>query len=479
MLFSSLIFVSLFFPLFFALYYLLPKRSLKNALLLVFSLFFYAWGRVVYLPLILAASLIGWGGGLAIGRFREKNRNGCAKASLIVSLVLLLGLLGVFKYAGFFVENLNLIAHLELPVPEIVLPIGISFYTFQILSYVADVYRGDVAAQKNLGLVMVYLCAFPQLIAGPVVRYKTVEEELTRREVTRDDVYAGLRRFVTGLGKKVLIANVAAVAADGIFGYEPSSCGTVAAWIGALAYTIQIYFDFSGYSDMAIGMGRMMGFHYLENFNDPYTAVSVTDFWRRWHISMSSFFRDYVYIPLGGNRVSKPRWVFNIAVVWMLTGLWHGAAWTFVLWGVYYGVFLVLERLLWGKKIAGIPVLNRLYTLLIVVIGWVIFRSESLTYAFGMLRAMFGGYGLGSGTVTWGMILERSGVNVLFILAMIAGIVLSTGIGRRLAERREQLPVNRRTVWEIAACVLSAVVFVLSVVSIASGSYNPFIYFQF
>ncbi|MCR4905517.1 MAG: MBOAT family protein [Clostridiales bacterium] len=479
MLFSSLIFVSLFFPLFFALYYLLPKRSLKNALLLVFSLFFYAWGRVVYLPLILAASLIGWGGGLAIGRFREKNRNGCAKASLIVSLVLLLGLLGVFKYAGFFVENLNLLAHLELPVPEIVLPIGISFYTFQILSYVADVYRGDVAAQKNLGLVMVYLCAFPQLIAGPVVRYKTVEEELTGREVTRDDVYAGLRRFVTGLGKKVLIANVAAVAADGIFGYEPSSCGTVAAWIGALAYTIQIYFDFSGYSDMAIGMGRMMGFHYLENFNDPYTAVSVTDFWRRWHISMSSFFRDYVYIPLGGNRVSKPRWVFNIAVVWMLTGLWHGAAWTFVLWGVYYGVFLVLERLLWGKKIAGIPVLNRLYTLLIVVIGWVIFRSESLTYAFGMLRAMFGGYGLGSGTVTWGMILERSGVNVLFILAMIAGIVLSTGIGRRLAERREQLPVNRRTVWETAACVLSAIVFVLSVVSIASGSYNPFIYFQF
>ena len=321
MLFSSLIFVSLFFPLFFAIYYLLPKRSLKNALLLVFSLIFYAWGRVIYLPLILAASLIGWGGGVLIGASREKNQPGCAKASLIVSLVLLLGLLGVFKYAGFFVENLNLIARLELPVPEIVLPIGISFYTFQILSYVADVYRGEVAAQKNPGIVMVYLCAFPQLIAGPVVRYKTVEEELTGREVTRDDVYAGLRRFVTGLGKKVLIANVAAVAADGIFGYDPSSCGAVAAWIGALAYTIQIYFDFSGYSDMAIGMGRMMGFHYLENFNDPYTAVSVTDFWRRWHISMSSFFRDYVYIPLGGNRVSKPRWVLNIAVVWILTGL--------------------------------------------------------------------------------------------------------------------------------------------------------------
>ena len=479
MLFSSVIFVCAFFPLFFALYYLLPKRSLKNALLLVFSLIFYSWGRVVYLPLILAASLIGWGGGLAIGMFRDKKKPGLARASLVVSLVLLLGMLGVFKYAGFFVENLNLIARLDLPVPEIVLPIGISFYTFQILSYVADVYRGDVAAQKNPGIVMVYLCAFPQLIAGPVVRYKTVEEELTGREVTRDDVYAGLRRFVAGLGKKVLIANTAAVAADGIFGYDPSACGLIASWIGALAYTVQIYFDFSGYSDMAIGMGRMMGFHYLENFNDPYTATSVTDFWRRWHISMSSFFRDYVYIPLGGNRVSKLRWVFNIAVVWILTGLWHGAAWTFVVWGVYYGVLLILEKLLWGKRIAGIPVLRRFYTLLLVVIGWVVFRSESLTYAFGMLRAMFGGYGLGISNVTWGMILERSGVNGLFTLAMLAGIVLSTGIGRRLAEKREASAPKRRTALETLASVCSLVIFVLSVASLAAGSYNPFIYFQF
>ena len=479
MLFSSLIFVCAFFPLFFALYYLLPKRAFKNALLLIFSLIFYAWGRVVYLPLILAASLLGWGGSLAIQAFREKNRPGAAKASLVVSLVLLLGMLGVFKYAGFAVENLNRIAGLDLPLPAIELPIGISFYTFQILSYVADVYRGEVRAQRNPGIVMMYLCAFPQLIAGPVVRYKTVEGELTGREVSRDDVYAGLRRFVAGLGKKVLIANVAAVAADGIFGYDPSACGAVASWIGALAYTIQIYFDFSGYSDMAIGMGRMMGFHYLENFNDPYAATSVTDFWRRWHISMSSFFRDYVYIPLGGNRVSKPRWIFNIAVVWILTGLWHGAAWTFVLWGVYYGVLLILEKLLWGKKISEIPVLNRVYTLLIVVIGWVIFRAESISYAFGMLRAMFGGYGLGSGTVTWGMILERSGVNGLFILAMIAGIVLSAGIGRRMAEKREAAAPKRRAVLETAACVCSVAVFLLSVVSIAAGSYNPFIYFRF
>ena len=479
MLFSSLIFVCGFFPLFFALYYLLPKRSLRNALLLVFSLIFYAWGRVIYLPLILAASLIGWGGGLAIDTARRRGKTGWARASLVLSLVLLLGMLGVFKYAGFFVENLNLIARLDLPVPAIELPIGISFYTFQILSYVADVYRGEVGARKNPGIVMVYLCAFPQLIAGPVVRYKTVEEELTGREVTRDDVYEGLRRFVTGLGKKVLIANVAAVAADGIFGYDPSSCGAAAAWIGALAYTIQIYFDFSGYSDMAIGMGRMMGFHYLENFNDPYTAASVTDFWRRWHISMSSFFRDYVYIPLGGNRVSKPRWIFNIAVVWILTGLWHGAAWTFVLWGVYYGVLLVFDKLLRGKKIARIPVLNHICTLLIVVVGWVIFRSESLTHAFGMLRAMFGGYGMGSGAVTWWMILERSGVNGLFIIAMAAGIVLSTGVGRRLAEKRATCSPAARNALETAACVCSVVIFILSLASMASGSYNPFIYFRF
>ncbi len=479
MLFSSLIFVCAFFPLFFWLYYLMPDRRLKNALLLVFSLFFYAWGKVVYLPLILAASLIGWGGGRLIGAFRDRGKPGWARASLIVSLVLLLGLLGVFKYAGFFAENLNRIAGLTLPVPEIELPIGISFYTFQILSYVADVYRGEVKAQKNPGIVMVYLCAFPQLIAGPVVRYKTVEEELTGREVSLDDVYAGLRRFVAGLGKKVLIANVAAVVADGIFGYDPSSCGAVAAWVGALAYTIQIYFDFSGYSDMAIGMGRMMGFHYLENFNDPYTAVSVTDFWRRWHISMSSFFRDYVYIPLGGNRVSKPRWVFNIAVVWMLTGLWHGAAWTFVVWGIYYGVLLVLEKLLWGKAVERIPVVNRLYALLAVVIGWVIFRAETLSGAFGMIRAMFGGYGLGTGTVTWGMILERSEVNGIFILAMIAGIVLSAGVGKKLAGRCEKLEGKGRTAAETAACVFSVIVFLLSVVSIAAGSYNPFIYFQF
>ena len=479
MLFSSVIFVCAFFPLFFALYYLLPKRSLRNALLLVFSLIFYAWGRVVYLPLILLASLVGWGGGLAVGTFRDREKPGAARASLIVSAALLLGMLGVFKYAGFFVENLNLIAGLELPVPAFELPIGISFYTFQILSYVADVYRGEVKAQRNPGIVMVYLCAFPQLIAGPVVRYRTVEEELTGREVSRDDVYAGLRRFVAGLGKKVLIANLAAAAADGIFGYEPSSCGVIASWIGALAYTIQIYFDFSGYSDMAIGMGRMMGFHYLENFNDPYTAVSVTDFWRRWHISMSSFFRDYVYIPMGGNRVSKPRWVFNIAVVWILTGLWHGAAWTFVLWGVYYGLLLVLEKLLWGKRLSEIPVLNRVYTLLIVVIGWVLFRSESLSYAMEMLRAMFGGYGLGQGTVTWSMILERSSVNGLFLLAMLAGIVLSTGIGRRIADRSKDLAPKGRAVLESAACVCSVLVFLLSVVSLAAGSYNPFIYFRF
>ena len=479
MLFSSVPFICLFFPLFFLLYYLIRPLRGKNILLLVFSLIFYSWGRIVYLPLILAASLIGWLGGWMIGRCQKASRRGGEIASLVVSLALLLGMLGVFKYAGFFVENVNSLTGASLPVPKIELPIGISFYTFQILSYVVDVYRREVPAQKNLGIVMVYLCAFPQLIAGPVVRYKTVEAELTDRSVSLDDVYDGLRRFIIGLGKKVLIANTMAVAADGIFSFDPAACGLVTSWIGALAYTMQIYFDFSGYSDMAIGMGRMMGFHYLENFDHPYTAVSVTDFWRRWHISMSSFFRDYVYIPLGGNRVSKPRWIFNIAVVWMLTGLWHGAAWNFVLWGVYYGVLLVLEKLLWGKAIAKIPVLRRVYTLLIVVVGWVIFRSESIGGIGRMLYAMVGGYGLGQGSLTYVMILERAGVGGVFVIAFVAAILLSAGFGRTLGRWVREAAPKPRAAAEAVGCVLSLAVLVLSVASIASGSYNPFIYFQF
>ena len=480
MLFSSVVFVCAFFPLFFALYYVMPSRTAKNILLLVFSLIFYAWGKIVNLPLLIAAAFIGWAGGLAIDYFRRREMPVAVKTSLAVTVALLLGMLGAYKYLGFIAENINLLFGLDIAVPEIELPIGISFFTFQILSYVLDMYRKDVAAQKNFYIVAVYLCAFPQLIAGPVVRYSTVETELTEREVSLDDVYAGVRRFIVGLAKKVLIANTVATAADGIFSYDPASCGIVAAWIGALAYAVQIYFDFSGYSDMAIGMGRMMGFHYLENFDDPYTAVSVTDFWRRWHISMSTFFRDYVYIPLGGNRVSKPRWITNIFVVWALTGLWHGAAWNFVLWGVYFGALLVLEKLFWGKAIEKIPVARNLYTLLTVTVGWVLFRSETLADAMDRLYAMAGGYGLGTGKINYTIILERSNVGGMFIIAMAAGVVLSAGLGKWAAQKIDGITAAaKRSAVECVGCVLSFGLLLLSVASVASGAYNPFIYFQF
>ena len=484
MLFTSLIFICAFFPLFFLLYYILPNRRMKNIWLFVCSLFFYAWGEPLYMPLLPLSALIGWAFALLIDCFRKKGRRRAAKCSMTLGIAALLGMLVVFKYTGFFVENINRLIGSEIPAPAIELPIGISFFTFQILSYVVDVYRGDVKAQRNFGIVAVYLCAFPQLIAGPVVRYSTVEKELTERTVALDDVYAGVRRFVVGLGKKVLIANTAAVAADGIFSYDAASCGIIAAWCGALAYTIQIFFDFSGYSDMAIGMGRMMGFKYRENFNAPYTAVSVTDFWRRWHISMSSFFRDYVYIPMGGNRVSKLRWIFNIIVVWTLTGLWHGAAWNFVVWGLYYGLLLVLEKLLWGKTILKIPVVRHLYTMLAVVVGWVIFRADTLKEAGRMLYAMVGGYGIGNGNVTYTMILERSSVGGVFLLAMIAGIILSAGLPERLGRAFSAYAASSNThalriAYETVGAVLSVGIFVLSVASIASGSYNPFIYFRF
>ena len=484
MLFTSTICICAFCPLFFLLYYLLPGRSAKNIWLFVCSLFFYAWGEPLYLPLLPLAALIGWVSALVIDRFQKKGSRRAAKGSLIVGLGMLLGMLVVFKYTGFLVENINRLIGLEIPAPALELPIGISFFTFQILSYVVDVYRGDVKAQRNFGIVAVYLCAFPQLIAGPVVRYSTVEKELTERTAALDDIYAGVRRFIAGLGKKVLIANTAAVVADGIFSYDAASCGVIAAWCGALAYTIQIFFDFSGYSDMAIGMGRMMGFRYLENFNAPYTAVSVTDFWRRWHISMSSFFRDYVYIPMGGNRVTTPRWIFNIIVVWTLTGLWHGASWNFVVWGIYYGLLLVLEKLLWGKTMQKIPVVRHLYTMLAVIVGWVIFRADTLNKAGQMLYAMAGGYGLGTGNVNYVMILERSSAGGVFLLAMAAGILLSADLPAKIRHTFAMRFTSSntpalRTAAETAGCVLSVGLLVLSVASIASGSYNPFIYFRF
>ncbi len=478
MVFSSLTFICLFFPLFFILYYLFKSRAAKNSILLIFSLIFYAWGEVAYIWLLLFSIFINWLLAIFIDRAKRNSRPLSAKLITAVCVIFNLLIIGVYKYAGFIVNTINSITGMNLDVPSIALPVGISFFTFQILSYVIDVYRGDVKVQRNIGIVAVYVSSFPQLIAGPIVRYSTVENELMTRECSADDIKKGIQRFITGLSKKVLIANTVASVADGIFSYTPEQYGILGAWIAVIAYTLQIYYDFSGYSDMAIGMGLMMGFHYDENFNYPYSAVSVTDFWRRWHISLSSFFRDYVYIPLGGNRTSTTRWIFNMMIVWMLTGLWHGASMNFVLWGLYYGILLICEKKIWGKYLEKIPsffgnVIRRIYTIAAFGAGWVIFRTENITDIGKIFAAMFGRYGFGTDTVSAGTILMRSGAGTIFIVAVILGIIFS--VPRQLPEWFKLKP----TTIEIVKDTVSFALLVCCVIGLETGSYNPFIYFRF
>lgn len=470
MLFSSLHFILFFFPLFLLVYFTARKRRTRNVILLIFSLIFYAWGEPLYIFLMLFSLTFNYFSAILIDSHRDK-----AKRLLVFNVTVNLLLLGVFKYTGFVAETLNLIPGVNLTVPSIALPIGISFYTFQIMSYVIDVYRGDTALQRDYIYLGAYLSAFPQLIAGPIVRYSTVAEELENRRETLDDFAAGIRRFIMGLSKKVLIANVMAETADLILASSAEDYGIVGAWIAVLAYTLQIYFDFSGYSDMAIGMGRMMGFHYLENFNYPYAAVSVTDFWRRWHISLSSFFRDYVYIPLGGNRVSKPRWIFNLSVVWILTGLWHGASWNFVLWGVYFGVLLILEKLFWGKTIEKIPLVRHIYTILVFVFGWVIFRAETLTQAGEIFKAMFGRYGLGGESVRLPILLQSSGFDIIFILMFTVGCILSAPVYPKLIQNK----LTQSRVLSVSYDIILILLLIACTAQVAVGSYNPFIYFRF
>ena len=471
MLFSSLHFLLFFLPLFFLCYYAVKGRRGRNLVLFLFSLLFYAWGEPLYVFLMLLSLTVNWFLALRMG---TAGAGGGRKRVLLVSACVFdLLLIGVFKYAGFFARAADLLPGVNLPVPELPLPLGISFYTFQILSYVIDVYRGKVEAQRDYLTLGAYLCAFPQLIAGPIVRYSTVAEELAKRRESAEDTAEGMRRFIAGLSKKVLVANVMARTADALFASDPAGYGMAGAWTAALAYTLQIYFDFSGYSDMAIGLGRMMGFHYLENFNYPYAARSVTDFWRRWHMSLSSFFRDYVYIPLGGSRVSRGKWIRNIAVVWLLTGLWHGAGWNFILWGAYFGVLLILEKL-FLRRVEGIPVLNRLYALFAAVMGWVIFRSEDFAAMGAMLAALFGFHGPAGESGRLPILLQTAHFDPAFLLAFALGCVLSVPVWPGLKAR---LTASRpgRILRDLAAlCALFACVAALAV-----GSYNPFIYFRF
>lgn len=478
MVFSSLIFICGFFPVFFLMYFLLRSRRAKNILLFVFSVIFYAWGEVSYMWLLLFSIFINWLNAVFIDRAKSNNRPVSAKIILISGIVFNLLVIGIYKYADFFTDMLNQLFSLSLAHPNLPLPVGISFFTFQIMSYVIDVYRGDVKVQKNIFIVAVYLAAFPQLIAGPVVRYSTVEDELLTRTESLSEVKAGLSRFIIGLSKKVLIANTVAAVADVIFGSSdnPSQYGFFGVWIAVISYTLQIYYDFSGYSDMAIGMGKMMGFHYLENFDHPYSAVNLTDFWRRWHISLSSFFRDYVYIPMGGNRVSKQRWILNMLTVWTLTGLWHGAGINFVLWGFYYGVLLILEKFFWGGFIKNVPVLRKVYTLFAVMIGWVIFRIEDIRDISSIFAAMFGHYGFWGENLSAALI--RSEAGVFFVVSVVAGIFFAGEAPKRIADwfraKSTDLPF-----FSIIADTGSVCLLILCILELETGSYNPFIYFRF
>ena len=464
MVFSSFTFLFLFLPLTLLCTLPLKKTSARNAVLCAFSLVFYAWGEPVYVLLMLASILMNYAAGLAMERWPARK-----KAVLVVTVLLNLGAIGYFKYADFLLGSLNRALHTSLPLVNVALPIGISFYTFQILSYVIDVYRGEHPAQKNLLSLATYISMFPQLVAGPIVRYGTVECELRERKVTVESFADGLARCAFGLGKKVLLANQMALAADRIFNSTEALPGAVY-WIGAVCYTLQIYFDFSGYSDMAIGMGRMFGFTFSENFRYPYIADSITDFWRRWHISLSSWFREYVYIPLGGNRRGVPRQILNMSIVWLLTGLWHGASWNFVLWGAYYGVLLILEKHMLEKPLKRLPrFLRHLLTILLVIAGWVLFRTETPGQAGQVLGAMFSFSANGTGAF---LISESDALSPLALLlpAILGCLPWSEKLKAAYGE----------TGWfRNGRLFLALAVWLLSVAMLLGESYNPFIYFRF
>ena len=458
MVFSSLTFLTCALPVALAVYYLLP-RSLRNHWLLVFSLVFYAWGEPVYLLLMLFSIAFNYLCGLGMERFpAPRARKGLMALALVVNL----GMLFTFKYLGFFAGLAGKAFGFEATVPALALPIGISFYTFQALSYTIDVYRGTVPAQRSLPKLALYITFFPQLIAGPILRYDGVAPQIEQRRETLAGFTKGMRRFLVGLGKKVLIANAVAALADEAFAASGLSLGS--AWLGAVAYALQILFDFSGYSDMAIGLGSMFGFEYPENFNEPYTALSVRDFWRRWHISLSTWFRDYLYIPLGGSRRGKARHIVNLLIVFLVTGLWHGAGMTFLAWGVYYGLLSALDVVLDYRpaKSAAVRALQHLLTLLLVLIGWVMFRADTMADAVRYLRGMVSG-----GTLLLHSMTPRA------LCAVALGCLCATSLPRRALSAMPEATRERLSVVATPALLL------LCLLTLASGAYNPFIYFRF
>ena len=469
LIFSTTLFLFIFLPLTLLIYYLpcFKSRTLKNLFLFIVSIIFYAWGEPTFVLVILLSIIVNWYLGILVDKHRNTKM---VSLILTITIVFNIGMLFFFKYLNFTIENLNLLFHLHINNLRIQLPLGISFFTFQALSYVIDVYRKKVAVQKSLLNIGLYLAFFPKLAQGPIVRYETIAHEIENRKENLTDFCDGIMRFIQGLGKKVLIANNLALVADKSFELISSSGNNLSismAWLGAIAYTFQIFFDFSGYSDMAIGLGKMFGFHFLENFNYPYISKSVSEFWRRWHISLQTWFRDYVYIPLGGNRVSNKKFLFNIFIIWSLTGIWHGANWTFIIWGLMYFVLLAAEKFTgFNKKLKGF---GYVYTLFFVIIGWVIFRSDNISVAIEFIKTMFG---IGAnGLIDNQFILYLSEFKYYFIAATLFSVPLKDWLSSRFK--------YDGILYTTAFCVWYVAILFISISFLVKGAYNPFIYFKF
>lgn len=468
MVFSSLTFLYGFLPLTLLCYFLARSLNLKNAVLIIASLLFYAWGEPVWISLLLISSVTDYYHGLMIEKHRGKWQS---KAALISSLCINLGLLVFFKYSGFIAGNINGILGTSIPTHDFGLPIGISFYSFQTLSYVLDVYRGEVPAQKSMPKLLLYVSTFPQLVAGPIVRYQDIAEDIEDRKLSMENFSAGLNRFFIGMFKKVIIANTAAKVVEIFFEGGVTELTVVGAWLGTLAFALQIYFDFSGYSDMAIGMGKMLGFRFKENFNYPYISRSVSDFWRRWHISLGSFFRDYVYIPLGGNRKHLIR---NLFVVWFLTGLWHGASWNFVLWGLYFGFLIALERWFLGKLLNKIPVaFQMLYAFVLALVGWVFFYFTDLSQGIAVLKTMF----FMSGAPVMSAETKIHLYNYMYFLVL--ALILSTPLLKNILIKI----TNKLDVYKeynhIFSPLFNVIILFMATAFLVGNSFNPFLYFRF
>lgn len=454
----------LFFPIFIFLYFLNKNVHYRNTILLLASLTFYAWGEVTTLPYMFIIAIANYALTRALDKTEDKKR------LLFVWVLVILNILPLayFKYSNFFLDNINIVLNTNFTINEAFLPLGISFYTFRNISYIIDVYRKKFPAEKSFFIVLNYILLFPTLISGPIVRFETIREEYHERKITVDDVVEGLERFIIGLAKKVLIANQVAVIAANVFSItDLNSLNSTQVYIAVISFTLQIYFDFSGYSDMAIGIGRIFGFHFLENFNYPYIATSITDFWKRWHISLSTWFRDYIYIPLGGNRVSMLRWILNIAIVWFTTGLWHGAAWNFVLWGVYFGVLLVLEKLFLGKVLSFLKGINHLIVIFLIMISWVIFNSHSVEQIMIFIQRM--------------IFIQPYDMNTLIELNFgnywpyyVLGLLFSAPIIPWLDTQ-----CKTSTIYNFTKKLIVLALFILCIIFLIDSSYNPFIYFKF